>query len=171
MRNSFIFLFILSTVTTSLAQDIEVEYDKNRDLTVYKTFAIGEGEIITPKDQRKVADQQVHKWVRDAIAEELTEKGLVQKDSLADLTVSYIVGTLERSDLRSNAAGGIGAGVVMSDYEQNSLVIDMNDRNNFLVWRISGVTSTSGPNAATIIDEVVAKGFKKFSIKPKKKKK
>lgn len=171
MRKSFIFLFFLAIVSTSMAQELEVEYDKNRDLTVYKSFALGEGEIITPKDQRKVKDELVHKWVRESIAEELKEKGLVQLDSMADLTVSYIIGTLERSDLRSNAAGGLGAGVVMSDYQQNSLVIDMNDKNNFLVWRVSGVTSTSAPNAVTIIDEIVAKGFKKFSIKPKKKRK
>lgn len=148
-----------------------MEYDKNKDFTVYKSFSLGEGEIITPKDQRKVSDEQVHKWVREAISEELTEKGLTQLDTLGDLTVSYIIGSLERSDLRSNTAGGIGAGVVMNDYEQSSLVIDMNDRQNFLVWRINGVTSTTAPNANTIIDEVVAKGFKKFSIKPKKKKK
>lgn len=154
-----------------MAQDIKVEYDKNRDFTIYKTFSLGEGEIITPKDQRKVSDEQIHKWVREAIAEELKEKGLDQLDTLGDLTVSYIIGSLERSDLRSNTSGGIGAGVVMNDYEQNSLVIDMNDRQNFLVWRINGVTSTQAPNANLIIDEVVAKGFKKFSIKPKKKKK
>jgi len=171
MRKLFTFLLFLATVSTSFAQDIKVEYDKNKDFTVYKTFALGEGEIITPKDQRKVSDEQVHQWVRKELAEELKEKGLVQLDSMADLTVSYVIGTLERSDLRSNSAGGIGAGVVMADYEQNSLIIDMNDRNNFLVWRISGVTSTNSPNAVTIIDEVVAKGFKKFSIKPKKKKK
>lgn len=162
---------ILASVSAAMAQDIKVEYDKNKDFTVYKSFSLGEGEIITPKDQRKVSDEQVHKWVREAISEELTEKGLTQLDTLGDLTVSYIIGSLERSDLRSNTAGGIGAGVVMNDYEQSSLVIDMNDRQNFLVWRINGVTSTTAPNANTIIDEVVAKGFKKFSIKPKKKKK
>ena len=171
MRKLFISLLFIPVVTGVFAQDIESEYDKNRDFTIYKTFALGEGEIITPKDQRKVSDDQIHKLVTEAIADELKEKGLIQLDSLADLTVSYIIGSLERSNLRSNSAGGIGAGVEMSDYEQSSFVIDMNDRNNFLVWRINGVTSTSAPNAVTIIDEVVAKGFKKFSLKPKKKKK
>lgn len=154
-----------------MAQDIKVEYDKNKDFTIYKSFSLGEGEIITPKDQRKVSDEKVHKWVRDAITEELKEKGLTQLDTLGDLTVSYIIGSLERSDLRSNTSGGIGAGVVMEDYEQSSFVIDMNDRQNFLVWRINGVTSTAAPNASAMIDEVVGKGFKKLSLKPKKKKK
>lgn len=171
MRKLFILLLFLAGISASYAQDIEAEYDKNRDFTIYKTFAIGEGEIITPKDQRKVSDDQIHKWVREAIASELKDKGLVQLDSLADLKVTYIIGSLERSSLANNASGGIGAGLVMNDYEQSSFVIDMNDRHNFLVWRVNGVTSTTSPNASTMIDEVVAKGFKKFSIKPKKKKK
>jgi Domain of unknown function (DUF4136) len=171
MRKLLIFLLVLTGMADSFGQDISVEYDKNRDFTVYKTFAIGEGEIITPKDQRKIDDQKLHQWVKEAIASELKDKGLVQLDSMADLKVTYIIGSLERSNLASNSAGGIGAGVVMNDYEQSSFVIDMNDRNDFLVWRVNGVTSTGHPNANTMIGEVVAKGFKKFSIKPKKKKK
>lgn len=171
MRKSFIFLLILTGSVHSFAQEVDVEFDKNRDLTVYKTFSIGEHEIITPKDQRKVSDEQIHKWVQTAIVSELKDKGLTHVDSLGDLRVSYIIGSLERSDLRSSETGGIGAGVVTRDYEQSSFVIDMNDRQNFLVWRINGITSTSSPNASDMIQEVVAKGFKKFSIKPKKKKK
>jgi hypothetical protein len=171
MRKSFIFLLVLAGIADSFGQDIQVEYDKNRDFSIYKTFSLGEAEIITPKDQRKIDDEKLHKWVKDAIASELTDKGMTQIDSLGDLTVSYIIGSLERSNLESSGQGGIGAGVVTRDYEQSSFVIDMNDRNNFLVWRVNGVTSTNSPNANTMIEEVVAKGFKKFSIKPKKKKK
>ncbi|HZY82967.1 MAG TPA: DUF4136 domain-containing protein [Cyclobacteriaceae bacterium] len=171
MRKSFIFLLLLTGAVQAIAQDIAVEYDKDRDFTIYKTFSIGEHEIITPKDQRKVSDEQIHKWVQAAIIGELKDKGLTHVDSLGDLRVSYIIGSLERSNLRSSETGGIGAGVVTSDYEESSFVIDMNDPKNFLIWRISGVTSTGHPSANTMIGEVVAKGFKKFSIKPKKKKK
>lgn len=171
MKILLVFTLLFSGIATAYSQDnIEAEYDKNRDFTIYKTFSLGEGEIITPKDQRKVSDEQLHKWVRAAIAEELKGKGLTQLDSLGDLRVTYIIGSLERSGLRSNTTGGLGGGVVLNDYEESSLVIDMNDRNNFLIWRINGVTATN-QNAETMVDEVVAKGFKKFSIKPKKKKK
>jgi hypothetical protein len=170
MKRLLIFLLLFSGMAVAYSQDIEAEFDKNRDFTIYKTFSLTEGEIITPKDQRKISDEQLHKWVRDAISEELTDKGLTQVDSLGDLRVSYIIGSLERSGLRSNTTGGLGGGVVLNDYEESSLVIDMNDRNNFLIWRINGVTATN-QQAVTMIDEVVAKGFKKFSIKPKKKKK
>ena len=171
MRKSFIFLFILVGIADCFAQGIQAEYDKNHDFTIYKSFSIGESEIITPKDQRKIDDATIHKWVQDAIVGELTDKGLTKVDTLGDLTVSYIIGSVERSNLESSGQGGIGAGVVTRDYEESSFVIDMNDRKNFLVWRINGVTSTKSPNGKTMIEEVVAKGFKKFSTKPKKKKK
>jgi hypothetical protein len=68
-------LFVLVSFS-SHAQDVVAEFDKDRDFTKYKTFTIGEFEIITPKDQRTVPDAQLHEWVQMAIKTELTEKGL-----------------------------------------------------------------------------------------------
>jgi hypothetical protein len=174
MRFLLFLVFVIGSIST-FGQEIEVEYDKTRDLSKYKTFAITEGEIITPKDKRKIDDAKLHEWVREAVAGELKDKGLTHLDSLADLTVTYLIGSLERSDLQNLGPGGMAPGssdrTWSRDYEQSSFIIDLNDRSNILVWRINGVTSTSSPNAANMIDEVVAKGFKKFSLKPKKEKK
>lgn len=174
MRFCFTLLLLIG-FTFTFGQQIEVEYDKDRDFSKYKTFTITEGEIITPKDRRKIDDAKLHQWVREAVAGELQDKGLTQLDSLGDLTVTYLIGSLERSDLQNLGPAGMTPGsqdrTWSRDYEQSSFIIDLNDRSNILVWRISGVTSTSSPNAANMIDEVVAKGFKKFSIKPKKGKK
>lgn len=168
-------LFLFCCAFAGFSQEIQVEYDKDRDLSKYKTFAIGEGEIITPKDRRKIDDARLHEWVRTAISGELKDKGMTQLDSLADITVTYLIGSLERSDMQNLGPAGMAPGssdrTWSRDYEQSSFIIDLNDRSNLLVWRINGVTSTSSPNAANMIDEVVAKGFKKFSIKPKKEKK
>lgn len=168
-------LFLLLATVSGFAQNIQVEYDKNRDLTKYKTFTFGEGEIITPKDQRVIKDETMHKWVREAIAEELKEKGLVRVDSNADLTASYIIGSLARSDMQNLGPMGVSPGSTNQtwsrDFQQSSLVIDLNDRSKMLIWRINGVTSTTTPDAANMIREVVSKGFKKFSLKPKKEKK
>ena len=172
MRFIFLLLFVSAFAG---AQDIQVEYDKNRDLAKYKTFAFGESEIITPKDQRVVKDETMHKWVKDAIAEELTEKGLTLVDSAGDLTASYIIGSLQRSDMQSLGPMGTSPGsndqMWSRNFSQSSLIIDLNDRSKLLIWRISGVTSTTTPDAANMIKEVVARGFKKFSLKPKKEKK
>lgn len=170
-----IFVFVVIGSTTALAQDISVEYDKERDLSKYKTFSLGESEIITPKDQRTVSDDKLHEWVDAAIVAELTEKGLTQIDTLGDLIATYIIGSTERMDVQN--LGPLGTSPSSSsqtwsrDFRQGSFVIDLNDRSNFLIWRVNVITSNGTPGTASVIEEIVAKGFKKLSIKPKKEKK
>ena len=161
----------------SWAQDFKVEYEKKADFSQYKTFRFGEGEIITPKDLRVVPDTTLHRWVHDAVAKELTKKGLQRGDSSADLTVSYIAGSQMRSDAGNVGPlgltpGGTSSQTYMHDYRQGSLVIDLNDtKNNKLVWRISSSTSTGIADAERSIDRIVGQGFRKFSLHPKKVKK
>jgi hypothetical protein len=156
-------------------QEIQVEYDKNRDLSKYKTFSLGENEIITPKDQRTVPDEKLHEWVALAITTELTEKGLTKSDSLGDLEVTYIIGSLERMDVQN--LGPLGISPTSSDqtwsrdFRQGSFVIDLNDRSDFLIWRVNAITSNGTPSTLAAIEQIVDKGFRKFSIKPKKEKK
>src|SRR3954467_4903541 len=93
-------LFLLAVNFSLSAQGLKVEYDKNHDFTQYKTFAFGEGEIITPQDERTVKDETIHEWVKKSIEEELKEKGLTLTDSSSsDLVVSYAIGSLERRDV------------------------------------------------------------------------
>jgi hypothetical protein len=170
-----IFSVLLLVAATSLAQDIKVEYDKDRDLTIYKTFTMGEGEIITPKDQRTVADQELHKWVHEAIVNELKGKGLSQLDTLGDLTASYIVGSVAMMDVQNLWPMGVSPQSSEQswsrDYRQGNLVIDLNDRSNVLVWRVNATTSYGTPGTDRIIQSIISNGFKKFTTKPKKGKK
>lgn len=176
LMRKFVLLFLLvASSGSTYAQDVTAEYDKNRDLSKYRTFMMGEGEIITPKDQREVPDEQLHEWVHAAISLELTEKGLTRVDTLADLTVSYIIGSLERMDVQN--LGPMGGSPNSSDrtwsrdYRQGSFVIDLNDRSNFLIWRVNAQTSNGTPGSLTAIERIVDAGFRKFSTKPKKEKK
>ena len=57
MRLLSLSLFLLYTLNLSAQEDINVEYDKKRDLSIYKTFSLGEGEVITPTDQRQVVKE------------------------------------------------------------------------------------------------------------------
>ncbi len=177
MIKSIVWLPVLLLSFSIRAQSITVEFDKNADLTHYKTFAFGEGVIITPKDLRVVPDPTLHKWIRDGITGELTQKGLHQVDSAADLLISYMAGTQVRSDAGDLGPLGLTPGAntsqtYMHDYRQGSLVIDLNDRNNNkLVWRVNAITNTNMPDAERVINQLVSKGFKKFSIQQKKKKK
>ncbi|HEY5823125.1 MAG TPA: DUF4136 domain-containing protein [Cyclobacteriaceae bacterium] len=170
-----ILFFLLVSSFTSFAQNLKVEYDKEHDFSKYKTFHFGEGEIITPKDQRLFPDATVHKYVKDAMAEEMKEKGLQQLDSLADLEVSYVVGSIEKTDTEQLGPLGMTPGSTSQswsrDYWQSSLIIDLNERSGKRVWRVNSTTSSSSTDAARAIGMVVAEGFKKFSLKPKKVKK
>ena len=107
------------------------------------------------------------------MARELTRKGLKLADT-AQLVVSYIAGMQQLSDAGSVGPLGISPGnssqTYLRDYQQGNLVIDLNSAsNNNLIWRIRATTNGGGP-LETTIDRMVGQGFKKFTIKPKKKK-
>ena len=159
------------------AQEIKVEHDQGTDLTHYKTFLFGEGEIITPQDQRQVPDSIIHKWIRVAVSDELEKKGLHQSTAAtSDLVISYIIGSQNRSDAGRYGPLGLTPGANPSqtyqrDYKRGSLVIDLNDpKTNKLVWRVNAIMNVSNPDVEGIIEQIVIKGFKKFYVKPKKEK-
>lgn len=160
---------------TTAGQGLTVEYDKNHDFSQYKTYRIDGGEITTPQDQRTYKEEDLHAWIKGALEEELKEKGLVKVDSAADLTLSYAIGSTSRTDYERLGPMGTSPGnsnqVWSRDYQLSSVMIDMNDRKGNLVWRVNGTTNVAPVNVKRGMDQVVAEGFKKFSIKPKKKKK
>ena len=166
---------LIFAVCTAVGQDINVEYDKNRDLSRYKTFTMGEGEVITPKDRRTGREASLHKWVKEAITNELTAKGLQRADSAGDLLATYVIGTQERSDFSQLGPLGTSPGnssqTWSRDYQMGNIVIDLNDKNRNLIWRVTATTSAAAMDIEQLIDQVVSAGFKKFSLKPKKVKK
>lgn len=169
-------IFFLLIGMSLHAQEIKVEYDKNRDFTKYQTFAFGESEITTPKDERVIDEKMLNSWVKNSITKELEEKGLRKSDSTGDLIVSYIVGAVELSETGDLGPFGGTPGIesnrhYTNSFRQGNLVIDLNDKSDFLIWRVNAQAVNMSPQAERYINEVVAKGFRKFSIKPKKSKK
>lgn len=157
------------------SQDVKVEYDKTKDYSGYKTYRFGESEIITPKEKKQISDKALDKIIKDAIKNELHEKGLAQNDSTGELIVTYVVGSFEHSETQRlgplGQTPGSSSQTWSNSYTQNELIIDLNDsRNNKLIWRINSQTNTATPEAAQVIEQIVDKGFRKFGIKPKVKK-
>ena len=157
------------------AQTIEVEYNKKKDMSAYKTYQLGEAEIITPKDKQSSNEAKTRILVSNLIELELKQKGLQRVDSNAQLVVSYIIGSMERSSVYN--AGPLGGtpgvqsqGAVMQDYNESSFIVDLNDRGNNLIWRINAVTNFTEDNLERQVDVILQKGFKKFPNKPKVKK-
>ena len=129
----------------------------------------------TPKEERVFDEKILHSWVKNSIAKELEEKGLKKSDT-ADLIVSYIIGAVELSETGDLGPFGGTPGIetnrrYTNSFRQGNLVIDLNDKRDFLIWRVNAQAVNMSPQAERYIIEVVAKGFRKFSIKPKKSKK
>lgn len=167
------FLAILFTTLgfCASAQEIKIEYDKKHDFSKYKTFSFGESQVVTPADQKQVNDATIDKWIKAGVTRELEFKGLKRVDSLADLVVTYVIGTMERSDAQAIGPLGMTPGsndrTWSRDYKQTSFIIDLNNRSNYLVWRINAVADVVGADAERTIDMVVVRGFKKFGKKKK----
>lgn len=176
MKKVLLVLFLLIGFA-GRGQEMKVEYDKNHDVSQYKTFSFGETEVITPKDQRQISEAQLKKLVVSAVTKELELHGLQKVDSAADLVVSFVVGTLAKSDAGDVGPMGLTPGSMdrtyMRDYRQGNLVIDLNNKSDFLVWRINATTEMTSNNAEGMINSIVQKGFKQYGkpVKSKKKKK
>jgi len=175
MRRLILIFFLFGAVPV-LGQEFKVEYDKDRDFTRYKTFRFGEGELVTPKDERKMTAGQMDKLIKEYMTRELELKGLKRTDSTADLVISYIVGTLSRSDAGDVGPMGLTPGSMdrtyLKDYRQGNIVIDLNDRQDIKVWRVNATMEMTSSNAEKMISQVIQRGFKKYpSINSKKKKK
>ena len=157
-------------------QSIEVEYDKKGDFTKYKTFKFGESQITTPQDQKQIKDEVLNGWIVRGITRELELKGLTKTDSSADLIVSYAEGTLARTDNQALGPLALTPGAnpdrnFRFEYRQSSLIIDLNDRNGNLIWRVNSITNMTTAEAERTVDTVIERGFKKFAKPHKKKKK
>ena len=172
-----LFLALLSIAPFAGAQDFKVEFDKNQDLTHYKTFSFGDGGILTQKDHRVVPDSMLHLWIKAAVTEALVGKGLKYRKDSSDLVVSYISESHEVQNSGRRGPLALSPGESPnSTYELHyriaSLVVDLNDaRGNKLVWRINATFQGANPDSERYIDEIVGRGFRKFSIHPRRQKK
>src|SRR5882724_9821637 len=164
MRLLVLFLIFSSIVR---AQGIKVEYDKKHDFSKYKTFSFGESQVITPAEQKQVSDVTIDKWIKNGVTRELVFKGLKQVDANADLIVTYVITTMSRSDMQPigplGQTPGSNATSWSRNYQLTSLIIDLNDHKNTLVWRINADGDMTSNDSERTIDLVVERGFKKFA--------
>ncbi len=185
MHVAGICIILTMTFAEVLGQHIDVDYDKTRDFSRYKTFNVGEGEVTTPRDNLSVDKAKIHRWMKDAIIEKLTGKGLQRADSSADLVVSYVIGSIKRNeqiDLGNQIFTGVVGGSIVKgnsttgntwsrDIQEVGIIVDLKDKSSNLLWRVSATTGGEAADNEDMIKQVVNTGFKKFSLKPKKTKK
>ncbi|MCU0420338.1 MAG: DUF4136 domain-containing protein [Cyclobacteriaceae bacterium] len=176
MAQKILIIWLMVLAFCAQGQEFKVEYDKKHDFTRYKTFSFGESEIVIPADQRTAPDAQWHDWMKKALQDEFAEKGLAFVEKDGDLVISYIIGSVSRTEVQNLGPMGMAPGADQSrlwnrDFKQGSIIIDLNNRQGFKVWRVTATTHASVPDAERQLDQLVGEGFRKFSIKPKKSKK
>mgnify|MGYP001598322636 CR=1 FL=1 len=166
---SLLFTAALLWGSAARAQKIHTEFDEAADFSKYKTFAIRDGRIRTK--QPALDNSLVEKKLKNALAAQLTAKGLQETSERPDLNVTYLLGAVDRREVDVTRVGWRGRGVRrdVHRYTVGTLVIDLRDASRReLVWR-AVCTDTAG-NAAKIqerIDKDVKKAFEKYP--PKKK--
>ncbi|MBS1950013.1 MAG: hypothetical protein OJF59_002340 [Cytophagales bacterium] len=168
----FLVPFFLFISTLGISQEIKIEYDKKHDFSKYKTFSFGESQINIPSDQKELSKVDIEKWIKSGVKRELEYKGLKKIDSLGDLIISYVLITEPRYDVQQLGPGGLTPNssdrTFTRNYTENTLVIDLNNRSNYLVWRINAVDDVMGKEAERTIDLIIVKGLRKFGKFKKK---
>jgi hypothetical protein len=151
-------LGLLLAATTSFAQDVRYNFDKNTDFSKFRTYR-----WVIIKDA-PTANNLVTKQVREAVENELATKGLTKiDDDSANLFIGYQAGVSQEKEFTSfnsnwgygggwygggwyGPGGGMTTGSTSTIYV-GQLAVDMYDSaNHDLVWR--GVASkTLDPKA------------------------
>jgi hypothetical protein len=155
------------------AQKITIDYAHDFDFAKVKTFKFVETE------DTNAQDPLMHTRIKSAIIRELTEGGLQEIDSDADLFVTYHLSSKENTVLNTTSFGygGWGRGwggwggsmgtstTTASTYTMGTLLIDaFEPAEKKMVWRGSGtVTLKQQPDKISKqIDKVLAKMGKKW---------
>jgi hypothetical protein len=153
----------------SIAQKVTVEFDHTADFSLYKTFAIRDGQL----NSRNAAlnSELVKKRIEADIERSLAAKGLMEVSGKSDLDVRYTFGSARKAEVESYPAGwyGMGTRYIRVPYAEGTLVIDLRDpTTRSLVWR--GIASEEKRDATKIeakLDDMVKKPLEKYPPKAK----
>ena len=149
------------------AQKVNVEFDESVNFTLYKTFAIRQGQLNSKN--AALNSELVRKNIESEIRKRLMEKGLTEVEKQPDLNVRYTLGSARRREVEAYPAGwrGLGTRVVRVPYTEGTLVIDLRDRmKQSLVWRAIAVEEKS--DALKIegkLQDMVKKSIEKYPPK------
>jgi Domain of unknown function (DUF4136) len=150
------------------AQKVTVESDPSFEFSSLKTFKLVKGTINIKNPS--LNNDLVRKQIEEDIRKKLTEKGLTEADSNADLNVRFTLGAANRREVeRRPVRRGWGSRRVPLHYTEGTLVIDLRDpHRQELVWRAVAVQDNADPaKIQGKLDDMVKKAFDKYP--PKKK--
>jgi hypothetical protein len=185
------FLVMLILGTAVLGGEVITDYDRQTDMSNFKTFAwlelekypIFRGGI--PEERRKMSDEDLDKMIRSYVDIELTKKGFLKAtDSEPDFLVSYYAVAklqmeVQEYDSGSTAHPNLPYGHWRPFYEsssdtllmsQGTLSLDIIDaEEDHLIWRASATDifeqKDSNKKAQKKLRKIIKKILKKFPPK------
>jgi len=180
-------LFVLTFTffaSTLCGQSVKITTEKDVDLTVYETFTVIKGEVVTPPDGKKANPETLFQAIKKGVVREMEERGYkFQEDSTAQLRVSYVTGSYSLTNVGNSGPLGQTPASSPSDINQSRswshtssegmLVLDISDAaNKKPLWKAeANNVGLDGVDVTHALDAVIYKAFKKFPNKLKKKKK
>lgn len=178
MKKCILPAFLLLTALSAAAQSFKIVTPPNVNFAPYESFVVMKGEIMTPKDERRVSEDTLLAQMKRAIVAELEAKGYKHLDDsvAARFRVDYVAGTFQVTQSGNvgplgETPASTGAEVDQSrswsrDMNEGILEITMNDtRTGKEFWKSSGTVMMQMSDNKTL-DAAVYKALKKF---PKRK--
>ena len=183
MKGSVI-LFAFYTLGLSVfGQSVKTTMQKGVDITVYETFTVMKGEVMTPPDARKINENVLFQSIKEAVKKEMELRGYkFVEDSTAQLYISYVAGAYNLTEGGNMGPLSRTPAQTPADMDQSRswsressegmIVIDMMDsRSKKELWKATGNLSLENVDLDRGLDAIVYKAFKKFPNKNKKNKK
>lgn len=166
------FGIMLLAATSSFAQQVKTDYDRNADFSQYKTYS---WEKVQTQDPL-MADR-----IKEAVNSALAAKGWTQAPSGGAVAIVAIEMTRNQQTLDTfyngfgggwRWGGGFGdATTTVENYKVGTLVVDLFDANTKkVIWRGSASDALSNKSDKNIkeLDKGVQKMFAHFPPEPKK---
>ena len=173
---SLVALFLITAVTTGIAQKVSTEFDPAVDFSKYKTF--------TWKEGKSSPNPAIHQRVVAGVEKQLAAHGLTRAvdPQSADLMVEYSTAAIADVVLNTQEVGAWSVGygywptahstmvTSATHIRKGSLVLDLADpATKHFVWRgiARATVSDDVEDVNKIIDKSLAKLFKDFPPKRK----
>ena len=175
-RTSILFMgMALVCASSSFAQNVKTDYDRNADFSQYKTYSWG---------GVKTEDPLLVDRIKAAVNSALATKGWTQVDSGGDIAIMALEMNKDHQTLNTyydNLGGGwrwggwadqFGTATTTADtYTVGTLVVDLFDtKTKTVVWRGSASDTLSNNSDKNIknLDKGVAKMFERFPPETRK---
>lgn len=166
MQNKMLQTAALAILTAGLGfgQKVNVEFDDAVDFKRFTTFAFRDGNVKSKHPQ--LDNTLTEKKIKNAIIQRLTAKGLRETGEKPDIVVTYRMGSKDRRQTDTYAAGWRGRGRRRVSYPVTdaTLVIDIRDpAKRELIWR--AVCRDTAQDPSKLEDRIhkdVEKAFKDY---------